>query len=67
MKHPNLLTLYAVCTIGYPIFIITELMVNGALLDYLASPAGESLRLPQLLDMATHVASGMACASFILK
>jgi len=60
LKHKNLLSLLAVCTIGYPIFIITELMANGALIDYLQSPAGESLRLPQLLDMSADVASGMS-------
>ncbi len=47
------------CTIGEPIFIIAELMVNGCLLDYLHSEAGEQLRLPDLLDMAAEVASGM--------
>ena len=30
LKHANLVQLYAVCTIGTPLFIITELMVNGA-------------------------------------
>ena len=62
LKHANLLTLYAVCTVGFPIFIITELMCNGALLDYLQSPEGENLRLPQLLDMGANIAAGMVCA-----
>ena len=30
LKHANLVQLYAVCTIGTPLFIITELMANGA-------------------------------------
>lgn len=59
-KHPNLVQLYAVCTIGEPMFIITELMANGCLLDFLHKPEGEALRLPQLIDMATDVAQGMA-------
>jgi hypothetical protein len=45
LKHENLVKLYAVCTIGSPLFIITELMVNGALLDYLGSEAGGRLRV----------------------
>eukprot|EP00043_Microstomoeca_roanoka_P027399 m.14410 g.14410 ORF g.14410 m.14410 type:complete len:623 (-) comp7608_c0_seq1:271-2139(-) len=60
LKHENLVSLYAVCTIGEPIFIITEFMKNGALLDYLRTPAGENLRLPTLIDMATDIAQGMA-------
>lgn len=48
------------CTIGEPIFIITELMVNGCLLDFLHGPEGEKLRLPQFIDMATDVAAGMS-------
>ncbi len=59
LKHDHLIQLYAVCTIDEPIFIITEFMINGCLLDYLHSPAGEELRLPDLLDMAAEVASGM--------
>jgi fyn-related kinase len=37
LKHPNLIQLYAVCTIEEPIYIVTELMHNGSLLDYLQS------------------------------
>ena len=44
LKHDNLVRLYAVCTIGEPIFIITEFMKNGALIEYLKTPAGEELR-----------------------
>ena len=38
--------LYAVCTIGEPIFIITEFMKNGALIEYLKTPAGEETPCP---------------------
>jgi fyn-related kinase len=37
LKHPNLIQLYAVCTLKEPIYIVTELMQNGSLLDYLQS------------------------------
>ena len=35
LRHPKLIQLYAVCTNEEPIFIITELMKNGSLLEYL--------------------------------
>lgn len=37
LRHPKLIQLYAVCTLQEPIYIITELMKNGSLLDYLQS------------------------------
>ena len=59
LRHPKLIQLYAVCTKEEPIYIITELMKHGSLLEYLRGD-GRSLKLPQLLDMGTQVASGMA-------
>lgn len=35
LRHPKLIQLYAVSTQKTPIYIITELMKNGSLLDYL--------------------------------
>ena len=60
LKHPKLVQLYAVCTKGDPIYIITELMTNGSLLEYLQSDKGKRLQLPHLIDMAAQVAKGMA-------
>lgn len=37
LRHPKLIQLYAVCTLEEPIYIITELMNNGSLLDHLQS------------------------------
>lgn len=37
LRHPKLIQLYAVCTLEDPIYIITELMKNGSLLEYLQS------------------------------
>ena len=59
LKHPKLIQLYAVCTQEEPIYIITELMKRGNLLEYLRGD-GRSLKLPQLIDMGAQVASGMA-------
>lgn len=59
LRHPKLIQLYAVCTDKEPIYIVTELMKNGSLLDYLHDK-GRTLNLPQLVDMAAQVAAGMA-------
>lgn len=59
LRHLKLVQLYAVCTLEEPIFIITELMKNGSLLDYLMGN-GRGLKLPTLIDMAAQIASGMA-------
>lgn len=37
LRHAKLIQLYAVCTLEDPIYIITELMKNGSLLEYLQS------------------------------
>lgn len=37
LRHAKLIQLYAVCTMEEPIYIITELMKNGSLLEYLQS------------------------------
>ena len=59
LRHPRLIQLYAVCTMEEPIYIITELMKNGSLLEYLQGK-GRTLKLPQLINMAANIASGMA-------
>lgn len=35
LRHPKLIQLYAVCTQDEPIYIVTELMKHGSLLEYL--------------------------------
>ncbi|XP_072913535.1 tyrosine-protein kinase FRK [Hemitrygon akajei] len=64
LRHPKLIQLYAVCTIEEPIYIITELMKNGSLLDYLHKNQGLSLTLNDLLEMSAQVAAGMAYLEF---
>ena len=59
LRHPKLIQLYAVCTNEEPIFIITELMKNGSLLEYLQGK-GRTMKLQQLIDMSAQVAAGMA-------
>ena len=60
LQHEKLIQLYAVCTRGEPIYIVTKLMKNGSLLDYLQKGEGRHLKLPELIDIAAQVASGMA-------
>ena len=59
LRHQKLIQLYAVCTTEEPIYIVTELMKHGSLLEYLRG--GEcSLKFPQLIHMLIQVAAGMA-------
>ncbi|KFP71833.1 Tyrosine-protein kinase FRK, partial [Acanthisitta chloris] len=60
LRHPKLLQLYAICTLEDPIYIITELMRYGSLLDYLQKDRGARINLTHQVDMAAQVASGMA-------
>ena len=60
LRHEKLIQLYAVCTHEEPIYIVTELMKNGSLLDYLQKGEGRHLKLPELIDIGAQVASGMA-------
>ena len=60
LRHPNVLQLYAVCTKQEPIYIITELMKHGSLLEYLRDDDGLLLKLPELLDVGEQVVSGMS-------
>ncbi|XP_076364807.1 tyrosine-protein kinase Src42A-like [Tachypleus tridentatus] len=59
LHHPKLVQLYAVCTLEEPIYIVTELMKNRSLLVYLQGK-GRLLKLPQLIDVASQIAAGMA-------
>lgn len=60
-RHSNLVPLYGVCSQEEPLLIITEYMSNGSLLEYLRNnPEGKRLKLPELMDMASQIAYGMA-------
>ncbi|XP_010873466.1 proto-oncogene tyrosine-protein kinase Src isoform X4 [Esox lucius] len=59
LRHEKLVQLYAVVS-EEPIYIVTEYMGKGSLLDFLKGDMGKILRLPQLVDMASQIASGMA-------
>lgn len=57
--HDKLVQLIGVCTKDEPILIITELMVNGALLDYLRKDEGRHITFTVIVDMAAQIADGM--------
>ncbi|XP_053565522.1 tyrosine-protein kinase Blk [Bombina bombina] len=59
LQHDKLVRLFAVVT-KEPIYIVTEYMAKGSLLDFLKSEEGARLRFPKLVDMAAQVAEGMA-------
>ncbi|XP_043074862.1 tyrosine-protein kinase SRK2 [Puntigrus tetrazona] len=60
LRHAKLIQLYAVCTTEEPIYIITELMSHGSLLEYLQKNRGASLQMSDQIEMGSQVASGMA-------
>ncbi|KAL7670517.1 hypothetical protein ACOME3_005452 [Neoechinorhynchus agilis] len=60
LRHDKLVQLYAVCSDMEPIYIITEYMANGSLLNYLRSPLGTSLSIVELVDYASQIALGMS-------
>jgi serine/threonine protein kinase len=48
LRHQKLIQLYAVCTMEEPIYIITELMKNGSLLEFLQGVYSSSCRIVTL-------------------
>ena len=60
LHHKHIIQLYGVCTEGKPMYIVTELMKNGSLSDHLQKGDGQHLKLPELVNIAAQVASGMA-------
>lgn len=60
LQHANLVQLYGVCSKNRPIFIVTEYMRHGSLLNYLRRHE-QSLASNQglLLDMCIQVCSGL--------
>ncbi|XP_017367853.1 cytoplasmic tyrosine-protein kinase BMX isoform X1 [Cebus imitator] len=59
LNHPKLVKFYGVCSKEYPIYIVTEYITNGCLLNYLKS-YGKGLEPSQLLEMCYDVCEGMA-------
>ncbi|XP_063779811.1 tyrosine-protein kinase Lyn isoform X1 [Pseudophryne corroboree] len=60
LQHDKLVRLYAVVTKEDPIYIITEYMAKGSLLDFMKSDEGPKVLLPKLIDFSAQIAEGMA-------
>lgn len=60
--HPRIVQLLGVCTQpeDHPVYIITELMAKGALVDFLRSEDGQQLIFTDLIDMMAQISSGMS-------
>ena len=58
LHHPNLLQLYGVCMLEEPIYIITELMKHGSLLEYLRTGDGRYITQHQMIDILAQIAAG---------
>jgi serine/threonine protein kinase len=54
-SHKNIVRLYGICTQEEPIFIVTEFMINGCLLNYLRDGQGKNLKFKTILDFAAQV------------
>ncbi|KAM4692018.1 tyrosine-protein kinase HCK [Rhinophrynus dorsalis] len=59
LQHERLVRLHAVVTVGEPIYIITEYMQKGSLLDFLKSQEGNNQPVGQLIDFSAQIAEGM--------
>lgn len=60
LYHPHILPLLGVCIEDESIYIVTELMSKGALLDVLRSEEGRTLTLETIVDMAFQIADGLS-------
>lgn len=60
LRHPKLVQLMGVCTQGLPLWIITERMAHGALIDYLRKDMGKAIQFPTIIDMAAQISDGMS-------
>ena len=58
LRHPNLLQVYGVCTLEEPMYIVSEFMKHGSLLEYLQSGDGRYLTLNQMVDIMAQIAAG---------
>lgn len=58
LSHPKLVQLYGVCSQQRPIYIVTEFMQQGCMVNYLRQRRG-SFSLGSLLDMCLDVCEGM--------
>ncbi|XP_041356421.1 tyrosine-protein kinase SRK2-like [Gigantopelta aegis] len=60
LRYAKLVTLIGVCTLSEPIYIITEFMENGSLLEFMRdSDNKQYLKLPAIINIAGQISDGM--------
>lgn len=59
LRHKHILALYAVASVGDPVYIVTEVMDKGSLLELLRDSDEKALPVSELVDIASQVAEGM--------
>ncbi|XP_074066568.1 protein-tyrosine kinase 6 [Macrotis lagotis] len=59
LRHKHILSLYAISSTGDPVYIISELMPKGNLLELLRDPEGAKLPTTELVDIASQISEGM--------
>ncbi|XP_070103625.1 protein-tyrosine kinase 6 isoform X2 [Equus caballus] len=59
LRHKHILALYAVASVGDPVYIVTELMPKGSLLALLRDSDETALPVSELVDITWQVAEGM--------
>lgn len=55
LRHPNLVSLLAICDGDCEIYIITERMSKGDLLNLLRNDTGRAIKFKDLMEMAIQV------------
>ena len=60
LSHPNLVKLIGVSVDEKPVYIITEFMEKGSLIEYLRSRGRSVIQKSHQIGFAQHVCSGMA-------
>ncbi|XP_076814510.1 uncharacterized protein LOC143460772 isoform X2 [Clavelina lepadiformis] len=68
LQHPAFVRIYNIFSMEQPFLMVTELLSNGSLKDYLSSGGGYHLQMPALLNIGAQVADGMtylACKNLV--
>lgn len=65
LRHSKLIQLYAVCTVEEPIYIITELMKHGSLLEYLQGKKIHCCNLKKYMKFQSNEKSEIIIFVFI--
>ena len=58
-RHDKLVKLWCVCSTDEMIYIVTEFMVNGSLLEYLRDDHGKHIKFNDIVNMAAQITAGM--------